>query len=67
MTRRFADSIQAALERDTYEPFLDGRGRVRWRESRDGEEIIWTHEPKTSFMQRLVANFMRLLPIRGQL
>jgi putative cardiolipin synthase len=67
MTRRVADAIDAALKRDTYEVFLDDHGRLRWRDSRNGQDIIWSHEPQTSFFQRFAAGLMRFLPIRSQL
>ena len=64
---RVADGVNAALEQNTYELFLDERGRLRWRDRRDGQDVIWTHEPQTSWWQRFVAGFMRVLPIRSQL
>ena len=67
ITRRFADAVESALVRDTYELFLDEQKRLRWRESREGEDVIWTHEPQTGLLQRVIANFVRILPIRGQL
>jgi putative cardiolipin synthase len=67
MARRVASAIDAALERNTYELFLDERGRLRWRDTRNGDEVIWKHEPQTTWGQRFIAGLMRLLPIRGQL
>ena len=50
-----------------YEPFLDERGRLRWRDRNDGEVDIVDHEPDTTYYQRLKATLGRALPIRGQL
>ena len=67
MSRRLADAIDAALAEYTYEVFLNDDGKLRWREMQEGEEIIWNHEPRTTWFQRFIAGFMRLMPIRGQL
>ena len=61
------DLAVAALPQQTYALFLDERGRLRWRDQRDGIERVWTHEPGTSWWTRTVAGLMRLLPIRSQL
>lgn len=62
-----ADAIGAALAENTYEVFLNDDGKLRWRETQEGEDIIWKHEPRTTWFLRFVAGFMRFLPIRGQL
>lgn len=67
LSQRLADAVDAALPEYTYEVFLNGDGKLRWREAQDGEDIIWKHEPKTTRFQRFVAGFMRFMPIRGQL
>ncbi len=64
---QIAESIDRALAEQTYEVFLDEKKRLRWRGLEDGEEVIYTKEPQTSWWQRFVAGFMRVLPIRGQL
>jgi putative cardiolipin synthase len=67
MANNFAATVQAALQRQTYEVFLNEQGKLRWRGFDDGEEVIYDKEPQTSWGQRFAAGFMRILPIRGQL
>ncbi|MES9930878.1 MAG: phospholipase D-like domain-containing protein [Candidatus Thiodiazotropha sp. 6PDIVS] len=67
MSRRLANAVDAALAEYTYEVFLSDDGKLRWREMQEGEDIIWKHEPGTTWFQRFVAGFMRFMPIRSQL
>lgn len=67
LAERLGGDIDAALAKQTYEVFLDKKGRVRWRGYENGDEIIYDKEPRTSWWQRFTAGFMRILPIRGQL
>jgi putative cardiolipin synthase len=67
MASRVADLIYAAAPALCYQPFLNDKGRLRWREFKNGQERILDHEPDTSFFTRLKANLGRALPIRGQL
>jgi len=67
LAAQIAESIERALAEQTFEVFLDANKRVRWRGFEDGKEVIYTKEPQTSWWQRFVAGFMRILPIRGQL
>ena len=63
----FADRIDAALPISAFEVFLNDAGKIRWRDRRRGEDVIWTKEPETTWGQRFMATFYRILPIRGQL
>ncbi len=40
---------------------------LRWRGYEDGQEVIYKKEPQTTWGQRFMAGFMRMMPIRGQL
>jgi putative cardiolipin synthase len=62
-----AAGVKEALPAQTFELFLDENGALRWRGYDDGEEVILTREPQTTWSKRLGAGFMRILPIRGQL
>jgi len=42
-------------------------GKIRWIAHEDGRELILSKEPDTSFWQRFVTGFLKLLPVRGQL
>ena len=62
-----ATAVDLALATQTYEVFLNEKGQLRWRGHEDGEEVILDKEPHTTWWQRFVVGFMRMLPIRGQL
>ncbi len=59
--------IDAALDTRTYEVILNEKGQLRWVDRSSGEDVILTKEPDTTWGRRFNANFMRILPIRGQL
>ena len=63
----YTDRILAVLPEQTFEVFLNENGKLRWRGFENGEEVIFDKEPRTTWWQRFVAGFMRILPIRGQL
>jgi len=67
LASRMVDSLVGVLPKETYEVFLDDRGRVRWRGFEDGKEVIFDKEPRTTWGQRFTAGFMRFVPIRSQL
>lgn len=62
-----AELIDAALATQTWEVFLNEKGKLRWRGLENGQEVIFDKEPQTTWSQRFVAGFMRILPIRSQL
>jgi len=63
----FSERIMKALPKNTYEVFLNEKGKLRWRGLENDEEVVFDKEPQTTGWQRFVAGFMRILPIRGQL
>jgi len=63
----FHNKVDGALARQTYEVFLNENDKLRWRGYEDGQEVIYKKEPQTSWGQRFMAGFMRIMPIRGQL
>jgi len=67
LTEVFSERIMKTLPKNTYEVFLNEKGKLRWRGLDNGEEVIFDKEPQTTGWQRFVAGFMRILPIRGQL
>ena len=67
LAEQAAKRIEAQLAHQTFEVFLNEKGKLRWRGVRDGEETIYDKEPQTTWSQRFAAGFMRILPIRGQL
>ena len=67
MADQTAKIIEAVIAEQTYEVFLNEKGKLRWRGLENGQEIILDKEPQTTWSQRFAAGFMRFLPIRGQL
>jgi putative cardiolipin synthase len=68
-SRLAADLLEPLDEgagRNAYEVFLKD-GKLRWRAYHDEEEVVYTKEPSTTWMQRFSVGFLRLLPIKGQL
>lgn len=62
LARIYAELIDEALPSQTYEVFLNEKGKVRWRTDQDGQEIIYDKEPETTWGQRFGAGFARILP-----
>ena len=58
----FAALVDEALPTQTYEVFLNEKGKVRWRGNEDGEVVIYDKEPQTTWGQRFMAVFARILP-----
>ena len=67
LAEEVATRVDDALPTKTWEVFLNGDGRIRWRGLQDGQETILKKEPQTSAGQRFAAGFYRMLPIRSQL
>jgi putative cardiolipin synthase len=54
--------IEEALPKQTFEVFLNEKGKLRWRGFEDGEEVIYDKEPETTWGQRTMAWFARIIP-----
>lgn len=67
----FAESIMSGMEKsageNAYELFLNEKGKLRWREFNGDEVTIHKKEPSTSWWNRFVAGFYRIMPIDSQL
>ena len=63
----FTQEIVAAYPIETYEVFLNEKGKLRWRSYRSGTEVVYEKEPETTWGQRFAVGFVRILPVRGQL
>ena len=62
-----ANLVEANQKTEAWEVFLDEKGGLRWRGWDNGQEVILDKEPQTTWGQRFMAGFYRILPIRGQL
>ena len=58
----FAVRIDEALEKQTYEVYLNEDGKLRWRGVHNGEETVYEKEPETSWWDRFMAGFARIIP-----
>jgi putative cardiolipin synthase len=63
----FAEQIDLALSKQTYEVFLNEQGKMRWKGLEDGKEVIIAKEPQTGMWRRFKGRFARILPIKDQL
>ena len=62
-----ANLVESNQKAEAWEVFLNEKGQLRWRGFDNGQEIILKKEPQTTWGQRFMAGFYRILPIRGQL
>ena len=63
----FAERVDQAIPRATYQVMLHDGGGLRWVGYTEGQEEIWKKEPQTGWWRRFQVSVMRLLPIKGQL
>ncbi len=62
-----AEKVNEALPDASYELFLNDEGKLRWREINAGQEVIFHTDPLTTWRERMVTRFLRILPIKSQL
>ena len=67
LAEALATEIDTNLAAQTFEVFLNEKGKLRWRAFENGEEVIYDKEPQTTWGLRFKAGFYRILPIRSQL
>lgn len=67
LTEKLLGTVDERLKDSTYEVFLNEKGQLRWRAFDGDQETIYKKEPNTTWWNRFVAGFYRILPIRGQL
>jgi len=60
-------NVETKKVTQTYEVFLNDKGKLRWRGLVNGEMVVYDKEPRTSWWDRFVVGFYRILPIKGQL
>ncbi len=58
---------EGVLPRNSYRVLLDEDGRLYWVTESDGQELRYHKDPQSSYWQRFLAGFIRILPIEGQL
>lgn len=67
LATKFTEAVLAALPNEAYEVFLNDRGQLRWRDTRNGAQETYDREPETSWLDRFKVGLVRILPIRSQL
>ena len=67
LAERMLENIDQKIRENTYEVFLNEKDKLRWREVNGDEVIIHDKEPSTSWWNRFVAGFYRIMPIDSQL
>ncbi|MGI9203729.1 MAG: phospholipase D family protein [Woeseiaceae bacterium] len=63
----FAERLHAIDLEKTYEVYLNENGRLRWKGVENGQQVILSKEPQTSWWHRFTASFLSILPIKSQL
>jgi putative cardiolipin synthase len=58
---------EGVLPENSYRVELDDGGNLVWITEKDGREIRYTNEPESTFWQRFVAGFVKMLGIEDQL
>lgn len=67
MAGRFFSGIDEKLKESTWELFLNDDDKLRWRSFEEGQETIFVNEPESTWLQRFIAGFIQLLPVKSQL
>lgn len=58
----YAVLVEEALPEQAFQVFLNEDGKLRWRGHEDGEEVLYDKEPETTWGQRAMAWFARIIP-----
>lgn len=62
LARQFSDRVNESLKQQTFEVFLNEKGKLRWRGFHNGQETIYEKEPETTWGQRFSAVLARIMP-----
>ena len=62
LAAHYGERVDGLLKEQTFEVYLNEDGKLRWRGYRGGEEIIYDKEPETTWGQRFMAGFARIIP-----
>jgi putative cardiolipin synthase len=68
IARQVIDYMDEGVSADNaYRVIVDDSGKLRWVIDIQGERISHTKDPNSTWLQRLIASFIRLLPVEHQL
>ena len=59
--------VDRALKTKAFELFINENNKLNWRIFKDGDEVILSKEPYTSWHHRWISRFLQLLPIKRHL
>ena len=59
--------MKRAVDTHTYRLTLDPAGRLQWATMENGERVVFSKDPDTSWWRRFVVGFIGIFPIDGQL
>jgi putative cardiolipin synthase len=58
---------EGVLPYNAYRVTLDEEGDLLWKTQKDGMPVEYTTEPETTFGQRFMSGFIKMLPVEEQL
>lgn len=58
---------EGVLPRNAYRVTLNENERIVWRTAKDGESVVYTKEPESTFWQRFLSGFIGMPPVEDQL
>lgn len=58
---------EGVLPQNAYRVMLDENEEIVWRTEKDGQPVIYTKEPESTFWQRFMSGFIKMLPVEEQL
>ena len=58
---------EGVLPKNSYRVELDEDEDLVWITKKDGEEVRYIKEPESTFWQRFMSGFIKMLPIEEQL
>ena len=62
MAKQFMEEVSRGLDDVTYKVEMNSEGHLRWRATIEGEEVVETREPLTSWWRRFQSRVYRILP-----
>jgi putative cardiolipin synthase len=58
---------EGVMPRNAYRVMLDDKGKIVWRTEKNGTPVTYTTEPESTFWERFVSGFVKMLPVEEQL
>ena len=59
--------MRVVLPKNSYRVRLGEDGQLYWVTMVNGQELRYNKDPESSFWQRFIAGFIRILPVEDQL